>query len=135
MFWPFTVWINCSSDLKFFVNSWPSASNFKSFSRSQEQFFLTVGENNFGIKIPILKFINYQREANLNGSIMLEFWGQNIFLSFLGKEKIIKHFGILNFQICQSGIQLISFSKYHVPTLHILKRISIFESQAKSVYH
>ena len=34
MFWPFTVWINCSSDLKSFANSWPSASNFNSFSRS-----------------------------------------------------------------------------------------------------
>ena len=36
-FWPFTVWINCSNDLKQFANSGPSA--FKSFSRSQEQFF------------------------------------------------------------------------------------------------
>ena len=26
-----SVWINCSSDLKMFENSWPSASNFKSF--------------------------------------------------------------------------------------------------------
>ena len=34
------------------ANSWPSASNFKSFSRSLEQFFLTVGQNNFGNKIP-----------------------------------------------------------------------------------
>ena len=39
LFWPFTVWINCSSDLKNFANSWPSASNFKSFSRSLEHFF------------------------------------------------------------------------------------------------
>ena len=30
---------NSSSDLKNFANSWPSASNFKSFSRSLEQFF------------------------------------------------------------------------------------------------
>ena len=52
LFWPFTVWINCSSDLKNFENSQPSASNFKSFSRSVEQFFLTVGQNNFGNKIP-----------------------------------------------------------------------------------
>ena len=54
LFWPFTVWINCSSDLKIFENSRPSASNFKSFSRSLEQFFLTVGQNNFGNKIPLL---------------------------------------------------------------------------------
>ena len=54
LFWPFTVWINCSSDLKIFANSRPSASNFKSFSRSREQFFLTVAQNNFGNKIPFL---------------------------------------------------------------------------------
>ena len=42
LFWTFTVWTNCSSDLKIFANSRPSASNFKSFSRSLEQFFLTV---------------------------------------------------------------------------------------------
>ena len=41
---------NCSSDLKNFANSRPSAS---SFSRSLEQFFLTVGQNNFGNKIPL----------------------------------------------------------------------------------
>jgi hypothetical protein len=34
----------------------PSAANFKSFSRSQEQIFLTVGQNNFGNKIPFLRF-------------------------------------------------------------------------------
>ena len=39
----FTVWINCSSDLK-------------QFSWLLEQFFLTVGQNNFGNKIqPFLK--------------------------------------------------------------------------------
>ena len=48
LFWPFTVWINCSSDLKNF------ASNFKSFSPSLEHFFLTVGQNYFGNKIPFL---------------------------------------------------------------------------------
>ena len=52
LFWPITVWINNSSDLENFANSWPSASNFKSFSQSLEQFFLTVGQNNFGNKIP-----------------------------------------------------------------------------------
>ena len=50
---------NCS-DLSLFEeivqvisNSWPSASNFKRFFRSLEFFFLTVGQNNFGNKIPI----------------------------------------------------------------------------------
>ena len=30
--------------------------NFKSFSRSPEQFFLTVGQNNFGNKLPMIFF-------------------------------------------------------------------------------
>ena len=47
LFWPFTFWINCSSDLKIL----------KSFSRSLEQFFLTVGQNNFGNKIPIFTLL------------------------------------------------------------------------------
>ena len=49
LFLTFTVWVNCSSDLKNFVTSRPSASNFKSFSWSLEQFFLTVSQNNFGM--------------------------------------------------------------------------------------
>ena len=44
LFWPFTVWINGSSDLKIFANSRPLL----------EQFFLTLGQNNFGIKIPFM---------------------------------------------------------------------------------
>ena len=37
-----------------FANSRPSASNFKSFSQSLAQFFLTLGQNNFGNKIQFL---------------------------------------------------------------------------------
>ena len=54
LFWHFTVRRNCSSDLKIFANSLSNHLNFKSFSRSLEQFFLTVGQNNFGNKIPFL---------------------------------------------------------------------------------
>ena len=57
LFWPFNVQTNCFSDLKIFANSRPSASNFKTFSRSQEQFFLTEGKNNFGNKIPLFSFL------------------------------------------------------------------------------
>ena len=53
LYWPFTVRINCSTDLKIFANSRPSASNFKSFSRSQEQFFLKAGQNNYWNKISL----------------------------------------------------------------------------------
>ena len=59
LFWPFTVWINCSSDREIFANSRPSASNFKKISRSLEQFFLTVGQNNFGNKIPMFARKNF----------------------------------------------------------------------------
>ena len=46
---------NLQEQVKFvFANSWPSASHFKSFSQSVEHFFLTVGQNNFGNKIPLL---------------------------------------------------------------------------------
>ena len=55
LFWPFTVRTNSSGDLNIFANSRPSASNFIFFSRSLEQFFLTVGQNNFGNKIPYEK--------------------------------------------------------------------------------
>ena len=74
LFWPFTVWVNCSSDLKNFENSPPSALNFKSFSGSLEQFFLAVGQNNFGNKIPFLmpflwSFRKVLRCLHLSGKI------------------------------------------------------------------
>ena len=50
---------------KFFANSRPSVLNFKRFSRSLEQFFLTIGQNNFGNKIPFLAYntnLNYRNE-------------------------------------------------------------------------
>ena len=39
-----------------FANSQPSASNFKSFSPSLDQFFITVSQNNFDNKIPLIFF-------------------------------------------------------------------------------
>ena len=51
----FQCLLNCSTDLKIFANSQPSASNFKSFSRSLEHFFLALGQNNFGNKISLPK--------------------------------------------------------------------------------
>ena len=48
-----TIWgntVNCSSNLKYLANPWPSAPN---FSPLLEHFFLTVGQNNFGNKIPL----------------------------------------------------------------------------------
>ena len=72
LFWPFTIWINCSSDLKNFANSLPSASNFTSFSRSLEHFFLTVGQNNFANKVPCMTLL-----------LTLEIWFLKSFLTLL----------------------------------------------------
>ena len=55
LFWPFTVWINCSIVLEILANSRPLALNFISFFRSLKYFFLKVNQNNFGYKIPFLK--------------------------------------------------------------------------------
>ena len=70
LFWPFTVPIgklfHRSSDLKNVSNSWPSASNFKSFSWLLKHFFLTDGQNNFGNKIPLLSLKRKLRTLLLN---------------------------------------------------------------------
>ena len=80
LFWPFTAWINCSSDLKKFANYRPQASNCKSFYRSLEQFFLIVGQNNFGKKIPLKYFFRIGRwrgwSANLRSPII---WPNHVF--------------------------------------------------------
>ena len=53
--WPFTVWINCSTDHKKIANSWPRISKFFSITRT---IFLTViGQNNFGNKISLLNLL------------------------------------------------------------------------------
>ena len=64
LFSPFSVWINCSCDPKTFANS--SASNFKSFSRSLEQIFLTFGQNNFGNKIPLCRVRRCNKNSQKN---------------------------------------------------------------------
>jgi hypothetical protein len=80
LFWPFTAWINCSNDLKNFANSWPSASNFKSFSRSLEQFFLTLGQNNFGKK--------YHCYLQLNNVYFFHPWQISYLFVFLFRDFI-----------------------------------------------
>ena len=64
------------------ANSRPSASNFKIFSRSLEQFFLTVGQNNFGIKIPFFKhcnqvFLHFQ-ELSLANTTLNDYGAANL---------------------------------------------------------
>ena len=82
LFWPFTVWKNCSSDIKIFENSRPSASNFKHFFRSLEQFFLTVGQNNFGNKIPfhIGSIHIWRLIINISSVVKFERWWPRILI-------------------------------------------------------
>ena len=84
LFWPFSVWMNFSSDLKNFANPRPSASNFKIFSQSLEQFFLTVGQNNLGNKIPFL----HERWGDLECWLLHEakkfLFFENVVSKFLG---------------------------------------------------
>ena len=110
LFWPFTVWINCSSDLKFFANSRPSASNFKSFSQSLEQFLLTVGQNNFGNKIPLFML-----------SVLLNwFMGHALFWSHaLYKPK---------WQVAKSLLS------YHIPTYIVMMAQLIIKKQFTIVF-
>ena len=49
-----TFWGVCCVAPTIFSIFWPSASNFKIFSWSLEHFFLKVGQNNFGNKIPFI---------------------------------------------------------------------------------
>ena len=55
LFWSFTVWINCSSYLKIFANSQPSASNFKGFPWSLrpeicEKYFLSFPQKIYKLR-------------------------------------------------------------------------------------
>ena len=114
MFWIFTVWINCSSDLKNFANSRTLVSNFKSFSQSLEQFFLTVGQNNFGNKIPnlgVLLWHNTKKDTVHCRSIVYLLpccllkasnepkWLQTTLLYVSNKPSGVLHFGILSVRI------------------------------------
>ena len=111
MFWPFTVRINCSSDLKNFANSRPSASNFKSFSQSQEQFFLTVGQNNFGNKIPFLhgKILHILQIVSKRSQILgLRFFLKTKLLNF--NIKLRCH----NSKLSYSSLCLLYYSAYYI---------------------
>jgi hypothetical protein len=127
LFWPFTVWINCSSDLKHFANSWLSASNFKSFSWSLKQFFLTVGQNNFGNKITFLNISLFHKESEQNFPIFsFIFWAMRrlytyihseIFwpLALLNKYQLCTKFCLLFYLLSQNKYNLLGFSQgqYH----------------------
>jgi hypothetical protein len=95
LIWPFTVWINCSSDIKNFANSRSSISNFKSFSQSLEQFSLTVGQNNFGNKKPLFcKIINYLGSYIIPHLATLKIWLFSWHI-YCGKQQKILYVWIL----------------------------------------
>ena len=97
--WIFTVWVNCSCDLKIFANSRPSALNFKSFSWSIEQFFLAVGKNNFGNKIPFFSIFSLGR-ANVDDWKVTYLWNlrPNVYYSC---QKFCQIFGRLFLPPCR----------------------------------
>ena len=76
------------SDFKFFANSLPSASNFKGFFRSLEQFFLTVGQNNFGNKTPLHTHV-YKRTKGFRVGLMIlrTFGGHDLTNNFVFRAK------------------------------------------------
>ena len=102
--------INCFTDLKMFANYRPSASNFKSFSWSLEQFFLIVGQNNFGNKIPFLLFQRYVSRAGrfipLNGSMTVVADAQKVITRTLFPKPSSEEF---------LGCRPVLFSKKHFP--------------------
>ena len=78
LFWPFPVWLNCSSGLKNFENSRPSTSNFKRFSCSLETriFFHRWSEqfwkqNTFHI-LHLYKLSDFLQEMSWNGERRLK---------------------------------------------------------------
>ena len=104
--------MNCSIDLKNFTDSLPSASNFKSFSRSLEQFFLTVVQNNFGNKIPFLCREEDGRKTDY-WAIMLHkraCWWKSQFSTGLNNRKTI---GSL-FQVLRFSMEEIQSYKVYV---------------------
>ena len=67
-----------------------SALNFKSFSRSLEQFFLTVGQTNFGNKIPITHIIHWEKCFNLR-LLIFKIFGIAIFVVKVKGQCIASH--------------------------------------------
>ena len=68
------------------LRSLDQPSNFNFFSRSLEQFFLTIGQNNFGNKIPFLRskteFGHYRWHTHwkLNRIKGLGIWKKNMYV-------------------------------------------------------
>ena len=107
LFWPFTVRINCCSDLK---NSRPSAWNFKSFSRLLEQFFLTLGQNNFDNKIPI-----FTKFCHISNNIFHSRFFKALELYLIDQTEIVRNQNQTTFKIIDSFAQ--SINGFHIQVI------------------
>ena len=140
LFWPFTVWINCSSDLKKFANSQPSASNFKSFSRSPEHFFLKVGQNNFDNKISLYFYFPFLwglsrvdfGTLQVIYSFILFYWILIFSILLFFSLVLLSNFGFFHifYIFCQRDCLINSFTgslgwnrQHHGQTIHPKKKI------------
>ena len=77
LFWP-TVRKNCSSDRGKLLKFEAEGREFAKFLRSLEQFFLTVGQNNFGNKIPFIHFFFRRTNSSMH---TVQSWPQNCAIS------------------------------------------------------
>ena len=115
-----------SSDLKLFENSPPSASDLKSFSRSLEQFFLTVGQNNYGNKIPLYflfcQGFRLSRNYQFNKKFLLCLSLQVIFeIVFISSIYLLSSLCVIFAIVLKSNFFL--FSSLHVVLAKLLSRL------------
>ena len=103
LFWPFTVRTNCTSDQILRCQSSPS--NFNFFFSNTRTIFLTVGQNNFGNKMPFFFLISscwYIRVIVILNmelpSQSYQSWGNSLLIPFewscgmtAGTKMLIKH--------------------------------------------
>ena len=68
-FWPFSAWINCSSAFIFFfcLQPWIPKVFFLNHNYTEQFFFLTEGQDNFGNKIP---YVSLAAEKGLRQSVL-----------------------------------------------------------------
>ena len=107
---------------KLFKWSWPSASNFKSFSWSVEQFFLIIGQNNFGNKIPL--------EKNKQKSLSVFTWrpiNLLVFTLWSSRQALRRRFFIFPMQVSVTK-RLGSFTPYALPIKFVMLETTKSES-------
>ena len=73
LFGPFNVQTNCTSDCEYLLKLEAKSREFARILRSLEHFFLRVGQNNFGNKVPFFILLQFHKillpHKDINGSI------------------------------------------------------------------